>query len=66
MKNFVPILVKLLADANFKIALISLKIIEDILKLPLVHLESIVPQVIDKLNDNKVGLRQNVSKLIRS
>lgn len=35
---FVPILIKLLADANFKIAFISLKIIEDILKIPKIKL----------------------------
>ncbi len=46
MKNFVPILIRLLADTNFKIAFISLKIIEEILKIPMVKLEVIVPQVL--------------------
>ena len=32
-KTFLPILIKLLADPNFKVALISLKIIEEILDL---------------------------------
>ena len=37
-----------------------------ILKIEDIKLESIVPQIIEKLNDNKIALRQNVSKLIRS
>lgn len=28
-------------------------------------MEQIVPQVVDKLSDNKVALRQNISKLIK-
>ena len=66
MKIFVPILIKLLADPNFKIAFISLKIIEEILKIPKIKLDVIVPQVLEKLNDSKIALRQNVSKLIRN
>lgn len=65
MKNIVPILTKLLGDQNFKIAFISLKVIEEILKLPEINIDPIVPQILDKLNDNKIALRQNVSKLIR-
>jgi hypothetical protein len=38
MKNLLPILIRLLGDANFKIALIALKIIEDIIKIPEVNL----------------------------
>ena len=66
MKIFVPILIKLLADPNFKIAFISLKIVEEILKIPKIKLDVIVPQVLEKLNDSKIALRQNVSKLIRN
>lgn len=36
MKIFVPILIKLLADTNFKIAFIALKIVEEILKIPMI------------------------------
>jgi hypothetical protein len=36
------------------------------LRLPQLSLELIVPQIIDKLSDNKVALRQNISKLIKS
>lgn len=66
MKNFTPILIKLLGDPNFKIALISLKIIEEILKITNVKLQVLVPQIVDKLSDGKIALRQNVSKLIRN
>lgn len=64
-KTFLPILIKLLADPNFKVALISLKIIEDILHLESVNYMSLVPQLVDKISDGKVALRQNISKLIR-
>ena len=64
-KTFLPILIKLLADSNFKIALISLKIIEEILDLSTVNYLSLVPQLVDKISDGKVALRQNISKLIR-
>jgi len=66
MKTFVPMLIKLLGDANFKVALVSLKILEDILHIPQIVLEQLVPQLVEKLNDNKVALRQNISKLIRN
>jgi hypothetical protein len=33
-KIYIPTLVKLLGDGNFKVALISLKIIEDLLVMP--------------------------------
>lgn len=33
-KVYIPTLVKLLGDGNFKVALISLKIIEELLKMP--------------------------------
>lgn len=38
MKNILPIMVRLMGDANFKIALIALKIIEDIIKIPSINL----------------------------
>ena len=66
MKYFVPMLIKLLGDTNFKVALVALKILEDILHTPNIILEQIVPQLVDKLNDNKVALRQNISKLIKN
>jgi hypothetical protein len=59
-------LIKLLGDANFKVALVSLKILEDILHTPNIALEHLVPQLVEKLNDNKVALRQNISKLIKN
>lgn len=34
--------------------------------IPNIALEQIVPQVVDKLSDNKVALRQNISKLIKA
>jgi hypothetical protein len=34
MKSLLPILIKLLGDANFKVALIALKVLEDILRIP--------------------------------
>jgi hypothetical protein len=66
MKTYVPILIKLLADVNFKVALISLKILEEILLFPNTNIEQIAPHLIEKLADNKIALRQNISKLIRS
>lgn len=65
MRYFVPTLIKLLGDSNFKVALVSLKILEEILHNPLVNIEQIVPQIVDKLADNKVALRQNISKLVK-
>ena len=29
-------------------------------------MEQIIPQIVDKLNDSKVALRQNISKLIKA
>lgn len=66
MKHLLPILIKLLGDANFKVALNALKMLEDILRIPKINLDVLVPQVVDKLADNKVALRQNISKLIKS
>lgn len=66
MKYFVPTLIKMLGDSNFKVALIALKILQEILHVPNVNIELIVPQIVQKLADNKVALRQNISKLIRS
>jgi len=34
VKHFLPLLIKLIADTNFKIASISLKIFEGFLKIP--------------------------------
>lgn len=65
-KTFMPVLVKLLTDSNFKVALISLKIIEEVLHFPSTNLISLIPQLVDKLSDSKIALRQNISKLIRS
>lgn len=65
-KTFMPTLVKLLTDPNFKVALISLKIIEEILQFPSTNLTGLVPHLVDKLSDSKIALRQNMSKLIRS
>ena len=46
MKTYVPILIKLLADVNFKVALISLKILEEILLFPNINIEQIAPHLI--------------------
>jgi len=35
-----------LGDANFKVALIALKIIEEMLRTPQIPLEGIVPQIV--------------------
>lgn len=61
-----PPLLKLLSDQNFKIATITLKVLEDLFKIESIPLESIVPQVVEKLGDGKVSLRQGVARLIRS
>lgn len=41
-----PILIKLLADANFKVALIALKILEEILLMPGINIDLIAPHLI--------------------
>ena len=45
-KTFLHILIKLLADPNFKVALIALKIIEEILDLDSINYSSLVPQLV--------------------
>lgn len=65
-KNFLPTLIRLLADPNFKVALTSLKIIEEILKFDTINLSIVIPQLVDKISDGKIALRQNISKLIRN
>lgn len=65
-KTFLPTLIRLLADSNFKVALIALKIIEEVLKIETVNTSSIIPQLVDKITDGKIALRQNISKLIRN
>ena len=45
IKVYIPTLVKLLGDGNFKVALISLKIIEELLLMPGISLELIVPHL---------------------
>ena len=58
-------LIKLLGDMNFKVAMTALKLIEEILRTPGLMIDNVVPQIVDKLGDNKVALRQNISKLIK-
>jgi hypothetical protein len=48
------------------VALIALKILEEILLMPGINVDLIAPHLIEKLSDNKIALRQNISKLIRS
>lgn len=36
------------------------------MRIPKINLDVLVPQVVEKLTDNKVALRQNISKLIKS
>ena len=61
-----PALLKLLTDQNFKIASITLKVFEEFLRIPTLNLDTIAPQVVEKLGDGKVVLRQGVARLIRS
>ena len=61
-----PPLLKLLSDQNFKIFTITLKVLEDLFKIESVPLEAIVPQVVEKLGDGKLSLRQGVARLIRA
>ena len=59
-------MIKLLSDQNFKIASITLKVFEDLLHISQIPLETIVPQIVEKLSDGKVALRQGVARLIRT
>lgn len=59
-------MLRLLGDGNFKVALGGLKLIEEVLHNPQVALEAIAPQLVERLGDNKVTLRQNIAKLVRS
>ena len=36
------------------------------MKIEIINTTSIIPQIVDKITDGKVALRQNISKLIRS
>lgn len=66
MKGLLPTLVRLLGDANFKVALVALKVVEELMKAPAVSLEVIIPQIVERISDSKVALRQNIAKLVRS
>ena len=65
-KTLFPILLRLLTDQNFKIASITLKVFDEFLRIPSLNLENIAPQVVEKLGDGKVVLRQGIARLIRS
>jgi len=66
MKGLLPTLVRLLGDANFKVALVALRVVEELMRVPTVSLEIIIPQIVERLSDSKVALRQNIGKLVRS
>ena len=48
-----------------KNCMISLKIIEELLKMPGIGCNYLFPHLVERLSDNKIALRQNISKLIR-
>lgn len=63
-----PAVIKLLSDQNFKLVLVALKILENILESSYFRPEQadiLVQALIDKLADPKISVRQNVFKLIR-
>ena len=56
--------VKVFDDNNFKISVLGLKMIEDLFEMEIIQVNQIAKQMINKLNDPKISLRQNVSRLI--
>jgi hypothetical protein len=63
-----PTIVKLLSDQNFKLVLVGLKILENILESTYFRPElsdGLIPSLIEKLSDPKISVRQNVFKLIK-
>lgn len=63
-----PFIVRLLSDQNFKLVLVGLKILENILESSYFRHEqsdTLIPALLDKLADAKISVRQNVFKLIK-
>lgn len=57
---------KMLGDPNFKISLASMKMVEEIFSNPSINLDMFLGNLIEKLADSKIAIRQNVARIIRN
>jgi hypothetical protein len=55
----------MLGDANFKISLASMKMVEEIFENTAINLDTFMGSLIEKLSDPKIAIRQNVARIIR-
>jgi hypothetical protein len=68
MRAVFPVLLKMLRDSNPKIVSLTLRILENCIEWIATseqHLNNLVSIIVEKLGDQKISIRQNVSKVIR-
>ena len=68
MKAVFPILLKMLKDSNPKIVSLTLRILESCIEWIASseqQLSNFVSIIVEKLGDQKISIRQNVSKVIK-
>lgn len=68
MRAVFPILLKMLKDSNPKIVSLTLRILENCIEWISSneqHLNNLVSIIVEKLADQKISIRQNVSKVIK-
>ena len=68
MRAVFPILLKMLKDSNPKIVSLTLRILENCIEWIASseqQLNNLVTIIVEKLGDQKISIRQNVSKVIR-
>jgi hypothetical protein len=68
MKAIFPILLKMLKDTNPKIVSLTLRILENCIEWISTseqQLNNLVAIIVEKLGDQKISIRQNVSKVIK-
>ena len=68
MRSVFPILLKMLKDSNPKIVSLTLRILESCIEWIASseqQLSNFVSIIVEKLGDQKISIRQNVSKVIK-
>ena len=68
MRAVFPTILKMLKDNNPKIVSLTLRILENIIEWVSsseAYLNNLVAVIVEKLGDQKISIRQNVSKVIR-
>ncbi len=63
LKSTMPILIKLISDSNPRIAQKTFKIIESLMRVARPNFSEIIPQLFEKLMDNKMSLSQSIVNL---